>query len=64
MSAIEKIMKRHNFMTKTEFIREAIRDKIRRLEEKEIIMNKDLFGQIIESKRNIKKGKIKEFVSC
>jgi metal-responsive CopG/Arc/MetJ family transcriptional regulator len=64
LSAIEKIMKRHNFMTKTEFIREAIRDKIRRLEEKEIIMNKDLFGQIIESKRNIKKGKIKEFVSC
>jgi metal-responsive CopG/Arc/MetJ family transcriptional regulator len=64
LSAIEKIMKRHNFMTKTEFIREAIRDKIRRLEEKEIIMNKDLFEQIIESKRNIKKGKIKEFVSC
>ena len=32
---VEKIMKRHNYMTKTEFIREAIRDKISELEEKE-----------------------------
>lgn len=61
LRAIEKIMLKHNFMTKTEFIREAIRDKIRRLEEKEIIMDKDMFGQIVMSERNIKKGEIKEF---
>ena len=32
--AIEEIMKKHNYMTKTEFIREAIREKIKKLEEK------------------------------
>ena len=61
LNAIERIMKKHNFMTKTEFIREAIRDKIRRLEEKEIIMDKDMLKQIVASEKNIKKGKIKEF---
>ena len=35
LAMIEKIMKKHNYMTKTEFIREAIRDKIKKLEEKE-----------------------------
>ncbi len=34
LRVIEKIMKKHNYMTKTEFIREAIRDKIKKLEEK------------------------------
>ena len=47
-------------MTKTEFVREAIRDKMRKLEEKEILENKDLFNQIFASEKNIKKGKIKE----
>jgi metal-responsive CopG/Arc/MetJ family transcriptional regulator len=60
LRAIMAIMKKHNYMTKTEFIREAIRDKIRRLEEKEILEDKDLFNQIIASERNVKKGKIKE----
>jgi len=32
---IEKAMKKHNYSTKTEFIREAIRDKIRDLETQE-----------------------------
>ena len=32
---IEKLMKKHNYMTKTEFIREAIRDKIKKLGEKQ-----------------------------
>ena len=31
---IEEVMKKHNYMTKTEFIREAIREKIKKLEEK------------------------------
>jgi len=61
LQAIEKVMKRHNYMTKTEFIRESIRDKMRRLEEKEIIEDKDMMSQIIASEKNFKKGKIKEF---
>ena len=62
MNAINKVMKRHNYMTKTEFIREAIRDKIRRLEEKEILGDKDIMAQINASERNLKKGiKTKEF---
>ncbi len=57
--AIEKIMKKHNYMTKTEFIRESIRDKIRKLEEKEITEDRDMMNQIIASEKNIKKGKMK-----
>ncbi len=60
LHAIEKIMRKHNYMTKTEFIRESIRDKIRRLEEKEITEDNDMISQIIKSEKNIKKGKIKE----
>lgn len=60
MKAVEKVMKKHNYMTKTEFIREAIRDKIRKLEEKEIVEDKDMYGQILESEKNIKKRKIRE----
>lgn len=58
--AIEKVMKKHNYMTKTEFIRESIRDKIRKLEEKEITEDKDIMSQIIASEKNIKQGKIKQ----
>jgi len=61
LKAIEKIMKKHNYMTKTEFIRESIRDKIRKLEEKEIVEDKEVYNQILESEKNIKKGKIKKF---
>ncbi|MBS3079538.1 hypothetical protein J4218_05440 [Candidatus Pacearchaeota archaeon] len=61
VKVIDRAMKKHNYMTKTEFIREAIRDKLRKLEEKEILEDKDLMAQIRESDRNIKKGKIKEF---
>ena len=35
---IEKTMKRHRYTTKTEFIREAIRDKIRDLEKEEALL--------------------------
>ena len=59
--AITKIMKKYNYMTKTEFIREALRDKIRYLEEKEILNNKELIAQIKASEKNIKKKQIKEF---
>lgn len=61
LKAIEAVMKKNNYMTKTEFVREAIRDKIRKLEEQEILNDKDLMAQIRESEKNIKKGKIKEF---
>ena len=37
LKAIENVMKKHNYMTKTEFIREAIREKMKKLEEKEMI---------------------------
>lgn len=59
LKAIEIVMHKNNYMTKTEFIREAIRDKIRRLEEKEILADKDLMSQIRTSKKNIKRGKTK-----
>ena len=62
VNAIEKVMKKHNYMTKTEFIRESIRDKIRKLEEKEILEDKYIMAQIRASERNLKKGiKPKEF---
>lgn len=61
LQAIEQVMRKHNYMTKTEFIRESIRDKIRRLEEKEILEDKDMMSQIKESEKSIKKGKIKPF---
>ena len=42
---IEEIMKKHRYTTKTEFIREAIRDKIRDLEKEELILRaKALYG--------------------
>ncbi len=34
---VEKLMKKHNYTTKTEFIREAIRDKVDDLEKEEAI---------------------------
>ena len=62
MAAINRVMKKHNYMTKTEFIRESIRDKIAKLEEKEILEDKDMMSQIRASERNLKKGvKPKEF---
>jgi len=42
---IEKTMKKHRYTTKTEFIREAIRDKIKDLEKEELLMKaKKLYG--------------------
>jgi Arc/MetJ-type ribon-helix-helix transcriptional regulator len=61
LDAIEKVMVRHHFMTKTEFIRESIRDKIRKLEEKEILEDKELMSQIEESEKNHRKGKAWKF---
>jgi len=61
LAALERIMKKNRYATKTEFIREAIREKMRQLEEKEILQDKDLMRQFKESLKNLKKGKIKEF---
>ncbi len=61
LSAINKVMKKHNYMTKAEFIREALRDKIKILEEREILNDRELVAQIKASEKNIKQGKIKEF---
>jgi len=60
LTALEKIMRKNRYSTKTEFIREAIREKMRKLEEREILENKDLLVQILASEKNIKKRKIKE----
>lgn len=61
LDAIQKVMKKNNYMTKTEFIRESIRDKIRELEEKEILEDKNVMNQIALSEKNIKNGRIKKF---
>ena len=34
---MEKLMRRHHYTTKTEFIREAIRDKVKELEKEELL---------------------------
>ena len=60
LSALERIMKKNRYSTKTEFIREAIRDKMRQLEEMEILQDKDLMKQIQKILKNLKEGKIKE----
>ena len=42
---MEKIMKKHRYATKTEFIREAVREKIKDLEKEEVLLRVDkLFG--------------------
>ena len=42
---MEVIMKKHRYTTKTEFIREAIRDKMRELEKEEALLKvKKLYG--------------------
>tara|TARA_Y100000034_G_C6546749_1_gene236070 strand:- start:174 stop:434 length:261 start_codon:yes stop_codon:yes gene_type:complete len=42
---IEKIMIKHRYATKSEFIREAIREKVKDLEKEEVLRNVDrLFG--------------------
>ena len=38
LNNIKKVMKEHNYTTKTEFIREAIRDKLSELEKKKYMM--------------------------
>ena len=42
---IQSIMKKHRYSTKTEFIREAIRDKIKDLEKEELLLRaNNLYG--------------------
>ena len=42
---IQSIMKKHRYSTKTEFIREAIRDKIKDLEKEELLLKaKMIYG--------------------
>ena len=37
LNNIEKFMKKYNYMTKAEFIRQAIRDKIQQMEKEEML---------------------------
>mgnify|MGYP003393996099 CR=1 FL=1 len=41
LKAVEEIMKKHNYMTKTEFIREAIREKMKKLDGKDAVKEKE-----------------------
>ena len=44
-SEVKKVMKKHHYTTKTEFIREAIRDKMKDLEKEAILMKvRKLYG--------------------
>ena len=45
LRAIDRVMKKHRYMTKTEFIRQAIRDKLNDLEKQDLLRNVEkLFG--------------------
>jgi Arc/MetJ-type ribon-helix-helix transcriptional regulator len=45
LKEIEKIMAKHRYSTKTEFIREAIRDKMKELEKRDALRKLDnIFG--------------------
>lgn len=45
LRVIEEVMKRNNYSTKTEFLREALRDKIKELEKEERLKRiEKLFG--------------------
>lgn len=42
---VEKVMKKHHYATKAEFVREAIRDKIKELQKEEALLKvKKLYG--------------------
>ena len=60
-ASIKRAMKVHNYSTKTEFIRAALREKMAILEEQEILNNPEMMAQLRESAKNRKKGKMWEF---
>lgn len=56
---IEETMKKHRYTTKTEFIREAIRDKIKELEKEEALFRLEkAYGAGLKKGRKITDGKI------
>ena len=56
--SITRAMKRHNYSTKTEFIRSALREKLAKLEEREILNNPQIMAQLRDSEKAIKNGKL------
>lgn len=47
MRHVEQVMKEHNYSTKTEFVRESMRDKIKDLETKKALMRLDkIYGSM------------------
>ncbi len=55
-------MKRHRYVTKTEFIREAVRDKIRDLEKEEALLKvKHIYGASHRKTKGIPKAREKAF---
>ncbi|MFH1073129.1 MAG: ribbon-helix-helix domain-containing protein [Nanoarchaeota archaeon] len=64
LSDIEQMMKRHRYTTKTEFIREAIRDKMSELEKEERLRKVDrLYGasKIKTTDKQLHKAREKAF---
>ena len=58
---LESFIKKHNYMTKTEFIREAMRDKIKELEKQETLNKiEKLFGSSKRKTTNEDLHKIRE----
>lgn len=54
LTDIEKTMKKHRYTTKTEFIREAIRDKIKDLEKEEALARvRSLYGKGAKKHKNL-----------
>ena len=57
----EKIVFGHKYWIKIVLFGIEKGAEMKKLEDKEIIEDKEMFNQIVESEKNIKKGKIKEF---
>ena len=58
---LEKIMREHRYLTKTEFIREAIRDKMKELEKQETLNKiEKLFGSSKKKTTDADLHKIRE----
>ena len=54
VETIEKVMKKHNYTTKTEFIREAMRERIKDLEKEEALLRLEkAYGAGAEKKRSV-----------
>jgi metal-responsive CopG/Arc/MetJ family transcriptional regulator len=59
---IDSVLKKHNFSTRTEFIRDAIRSRLSRLEKDEIIAKLAALRGTFKSKTNLSDEEVRELV--